>query len=307
MQHATPDTVLGNFAHASFRYAGIESTFFQRDGKYFVHTDGADGKLKDFEIKFTFGVDPLQQYLIEFPDGRIQALSIAWDSRPAAQGGQRWFHLYPNDKVDSRDELHWTRYAQNWNFMCADCHSTDVHKNYDAASNTFHTTYKEISVGCEACHGPGSAHLEWARTKPKDATQGLTVNLTERNGVHWSIDAATGKPDAQQPARDGRRDPSLRAMPFAAQPNRRRIPGRTALPRLLSAGAFVAGPVLRRRTAARRGLCLGLVPAKPHVSCRSHLRRLPRTAQPEAARRRQCALRHLPPIGDVRHPGASSS
>ncbi len=199
MQHATPDTVLGNFAHASFRYAGIESTFFQRDGKYFVHTDGADGKLRDFEIKFTFGVEPLQQYLIEFPDGRIQALSIAWDSRPAAQGGRRWFHLYPNDKVDSHDELHWTRYAQNWNFMCADCHSTDVHKNYEAANNTFHTTYKEISVGCEACHGPGSAHLEWAKTTPKDATQGLTVDLTQRHGVHWTIDAATGKPTRSIP------------------------------------------------------------------------------------------------------------
>jgi tetratricopeptide (TPR) repeat protein len=199
MQHATSDTVLGNFAHATFRYVGVESTFFQRDGKYYVHTDGADGKLKDFEIKFTFGVDPLQQYLIEFPDGRIQALSIAWDSRPAAQGGQRWFHLYPNDKVDSRDELHWTRYSQNWNFMCADCHSTDVHKNYDAASNTFHTTYKEISVGCEACHGPGSAHLEWARSRPKDASQGLTVDLTERSGVRWTIDATTGKPVRSSP------------------------------------------------------------------------------------------------------------
>ncbi len=199
MQHATPDTVLGNFAHASFRYAGVESTFFQRDGKYFVHTDGADGKLMDFEIKYTFGVGPLQQYLIEFPDGRIQALSIAWDSRPAAQGGQRWFHMYPNDKVDSHDELHWTRYAQNWNFMCADCHSTDVHKNYDAANNTFHTTYKEISVGCEACHGPGSAHLEWVKTTPKNATQGLTADLTQRHGVHWTIDAATGKPTRSIP------------------------------------------------------------------------------------------------------------
>jgi tetratricopeptide (TPR) repeat protein/formate-dependent nitrite reductase cytochrome c552 subunit len=196
MQHATPDTVLGNFAHTTFRYAGVESTFSQRDGKYFVHTDG---KLRDFEINFTFGIDPLQQYLIEFPDGRIQALSIAWDSRPSAQGGQRWFHLYPNDKVDHRDELHWTRYSQNWNFMCADCHSTDVHKNYDAANNTFHTTYKEISVGCEACHGPGSAHLEWARTKPKDPTQGLTVALTEREGVRWTIDAATGNPVRSSP------------------------------------------------------------------------------------------------------------
>jgi tetratricopeptide (TPR) repeat protein/Zn finger protein HypA/HybF involved in hydrogenase expression len=199
MQHAMHDTVLGNFEHATFRYAGVQSTFFQRDGKYFVRTDGADGKLKDFEIKFTFGVDPLQQYLIEFPDGRIQALSIAWDSRPSAQGGQRWFHMYPNDKIDHRDELHWTRYSQNWNFMCADCHSTEVRKNYVAADNTFHTTYKEISVGCEACHGPGSAHLEWARTKLKDATQGLTVALTERSGVRWTIDAATGKPVRSSP------------------------------------------------------------------------------------------------------------
>ena len=192
MQHASAETVLGDFAQARFRYAGIESIFFRRDGKFFVHTDGADGELADFEIKYTFGVDPLQQYLVEFPDGRIQALSIAWDTRPKQRGGQRWFHLYPNEKVDHRDELHWSRYSQNWNFMCADCHSTDVRKNYDEAANTFHTTWKEISVGCEACHGPGSAHLEWARTKPADPTQGLTVALTERAGVHWSIDPATG-------------------------------------------------------------------------------------------------------------------
>jgi tetratricopeptide (TPR) repeat protein len=192
MQHATAETVLGNFADVRFHYAGIESTFFRRDGKYFVHTDGADGKLADFEIKYTFGVEPLQQDLVEFPDGRLQALSIAWDTRPKERGGQRWFHLYPNDKVDFRDELHWTRYAQNWNFMCADCHSTDVHKNYDAATNTFHTTFKEISVGCEACHGPGSAHLDWARTKTADKTEGLTVTLKERAGVHWTIDPTSG-------------------------------------------------------------------------------------------------------------------
>jgi tetratricopeptide (TPR) repeat protein len=192
MQHATAATVLGNFSDARFRYAGVESTFFRRDGKYFVHTDGADGKLADFEIKYTFGVEPLQQYLVEFPDGRLQALSIAWDTRPKESGGQRWFHLYPNDKVDFRDELHWTRYSQNWNFMCADCHSTYVHKNYDAAANTFHTTFNEISVSCEACHGPGSAHIDWARTKPADTTEGLTVALKERADVRWTVDPATG-------------------------------------------------------------------------------------------------------------------
>jgi tetratricopeptide (TPR) repeat protein len=192
MQHATAQTVLGNFADARFRYADLESRFFQRDGKYFVHTEGADGKLKDFEIKYTFGTDPLQQYLVEFPDGRLQALPIAWDTRAKERGGRRWFHLYPNDKVDFRDELHWTRYSQNWNFMCADCHSTDVHKNYDGAANTFHTTFREISVGCEACHGPGSAHIDWARTKPADDAAGLTVTLNERAGVRWTVDPTTG-------------------------------------------------------------------------------------------------------------------
>jgi tetratricopeptide (TPR) repeat protein len=191
MQHATAATVLGDFAHKAFRYGGTTSTFFRRDGKFFVRTDGADGRLADFEISYTFGLAPLQQYLIAFPDGRLQALSIAWDSRPKEIGGQRWFHLYPEQKVDYRDELHWTRRTQNWNFMCADCHSTDVRKNYDAATDTFHTTWREISVGCEACHGPGSAHLEWARTRAVDASKGLSVALTERVGAQWLIDGGT--------------------------------------------------------------------------------------------------------------------
>jgi predicted CXXCH cytochrome family protein len=159
MQHATDKTVLGDFGGAKFRYAGMESTFLRRDGRFFTNTDGPDGKLADFEVKYTFGVYPLQQYLVEFPDGRVQALSIAWDARPKDAGGQRWFHLYPKEKIDFRDELHWTKRQQNWNFMCADCHSTDVRKNYDAASDTFKTTWSEISVGCEQCHGPGSRHV----------------------------------------------------------------------------------------------------------------------------------------------------
>ncbi|HEY7870168.1 MAG TPA: hypothetical protein VIF59_13115, partial [Methylomirabilota bacterium] len=108
MQPATGSSVTGDFKDARFTYAGVTSTFFRKDGKFLVRTDGADGKLEDFEIVYTFGVFPLQQYLIAFPDGRLQALSIAWDSRPRAQGGQRWFHLYPGQHVTHRDELHWT-------------------------------------------------------------------------------------------------------------------------------------------------------------------------------------------------------
>ena len=142
-------------------------------------------------MKYTFGIDPLQQYLVEFPDGRIQALSIAWDSRPKEQGGQRWFHLYPNEEIKHDDVLHWTKLNQNWNFMCAECHSTGVRKNYDAANDRFNTTWAEISVGCETCHGQGSRHVAWARDrqswwpfgKHEDKSEGLAVRFDERSDV----------------------------------------------------------------------------------------------------------------------------
>ena len=198
MAQAGEQTVLGNFDNAKFTYAGLTSTFFKRDGKLFINTEGPEGKLADYEIKYTFGVSPLQQYLIEFADGRLQALSIAWDSRPKSQGGQRWFHLYSNERITHKDELHWTRPAQNWNFMCADCHSTDVRKNYDTATDKFQTRWAEISVGCEACHGPGSRHVEWGKEKSEgrrateDTTKGLSTRLDERRGVTWNQNATTG-------------------------------------------------------------------------------------------------------------------
>jgi predicted CXXCH cytochrome family protein len=202
MAHATDRSVLGNFNDASFQYFDVRSRFFRKDGKFFVETDGPDGKLAAFEVKYTFGVDPLQQYLIEFPDGRLQALSIAWDSRPKEKGGQRWFHLYPNEQIKHDDVLHWTRLNQNWNFMCAECHSTGVRKNYDAAADRFATTWTEISVGCEACHGAGSRHIAWAQEqkrwwpfgKTEDPTKGLAVQFDERSGTTWTPNAKTGLP-----------------------------------------------------------------------------------------------------------------
>lgn len=200
MQEADETSVLGDFQNAEFSKDGVISKFFRQNGRYMVRTDGPDGRLADFEIKYTFGVTPLQQYLIELPGGKLQALSIVWDSRPKQQSGQRWFHLYPSEKIDHDDELHWTRRSQNWNFMCAECHSTHLQKNYDAASRTYQTTWSEIDVSCEACHGPGSRHVAWAQNKsPDDAAKGLLVNLHERSQSAWAIDAGTGNAVHKQP------------------------------------------------------------------------------------------------------------
>ncbi|MHC4997298.1 MAG: HEAT repeat domain-containing protein, partial [Planctomycetota bacterium] len=168
----------------------------------FVETDGPDGELDTFEIDYTFGIEPLQQYLITFPDGRIQALTIAWDSRPEREGGQRWFHLYPDEIIPHDDILHWTKLNQNWNFMCAECHSTGLRKNYDAETDTFQTGWTEISVGCEACHGAGASHTEWAEAEaslwPFDDRdtpgKGLVVEFDERTDIIWTPDPVTGHP-----------------------------------------------------------------------------------------------------------------
>lgn len=198
MQEATEETVLGDFDDASFSHFGVATSFYRRDGSFFVRTDGPDGELAEFEIVYTFGVEPLQQYLIEFPDGRLQALGICWDTRPVEEGGQRWFHLYSDEPIDHTDRLHWTGLQQNWNYMCAECHSTNLRKNYDAATDTYDTTWSEIDVSCEACHGPGSAHVAWADAKERgervddSGDLGLAVRLRDLDEGAWVIDPETG-------------------------------------------------------------------------------------------------------------------
>jgi len=121
MQEATSQTVLGNFKQAKFSKKGVTSTFFMLNGRFMVNTDGTDNSLQDFEISFTFGVYPLQQYMVKFPKGKIQVLDIAWDSRSKAEGGQRWFSLHPEEDIKADDVLHWMGPNLNWNYMCADC------------------------------------------------------------------------------------------------------------------------------------------------------------------------------------------
>jgi predicted CXXCH cytochrome family protein len=177
MELPGPDSVLGDFADARFEYFGTTSRFFTRDGQYFVETDNAQGKLETFRVAYTFGWFPLQQYLVEFPDGRMQALGISWDSRPAAQGGQRWYHLYPDEHVTHEDPLHWTGAFQNWNSRCAACHSTALVKGYSQQQNRYQTSWRELNVGCEACHGPGSQHVAWAEGRKSLPHKGLQLNL----------------------------------------------------------------------------------------------------------------------------------
>ena len=249
MQHVSDDTVLADFNNTEFTYAGVTSRFYKKNDKFMVRTDGPDGKLHDYEIKYTFGVTPLQQYLVELDKGRLQALTIAWDTRPGTEGGQRWFHLYPDEEITHTDELHWTRTNFNWNGMCAECHSTNLQKNYDSAADEFKTDWSEIDVSCEACHGPAARHISWARKETGwealNNNMGLNVLFDERKDVYWKINSETG--NAQ---RSANRETEKEIQVCAQCHSRRSVissdysPGRPFMdhymPRLLDEGMYFA-------------------------------------------------------------------
>lgn len=194
MAAATPAHVLGDFSGVTVT-DGRHTATFRRDGDRFViRTDGPGGTVADFAVSETFGVEPLQQYLVLFPDGRRQALPWAWDSRPRAEGGQRWYHLMAQEALHAGDPLHWTGRDQTWNFMCASCHSTGLQRGYDAARDRYDTSWTEISVGCESCHGPGAAHVAWAQAGARAdvADHGLSIALHDGSGGAWRF--AEGDP-----------------------------------------------------------------------------------------------------------------
>ncbi len=156
MKIADATSILANFNNTTFTHKNIKSTFFKKEGDYFVNTEGADGTNADFKIVYTFGVIPLQQYIVEFPNGAFQCLSTAWNSKE-----NKWFYLQPDLDIKHDEWLHWTGGSMNWNTMCAECHSTNVQKNYDSKTAAYNTTFSEINVSCESCHGPSSSHVDY--------------------------------------------------------------------------------------------------------------------------------------------------
>lgn len=160
MQSPSARTVLGDFQGTSFSAMGVPTRFETSGGKFFATTEGPDGEPSRFQVWSIIGVAPVQQYLVELPGGKLQCLTVAWDTEK-----HRWYSLYPGQRVAVTDPLHWTGRYQGWNLMCADCHTTDFRKGYDAGADTYRSSWAEFDVGCEACHGPGRAHVAWARAR----------------------------------------------------------------------------------------------------------------------------------------------
>ena len=154
--------MLGDFSDVRVTFHGIESRFFRAGDEYRVETVGASGEPRVFDVRYTFGWRPLQQYLLDVGDSRLQAFDVAWDDRARAQGGQRWFHLQPDEAIAPGHPFFWTGHAMNWGGQCASCHSTNVTKSVDASGH-LSTAFEATNVTCEACHGNAAVHVRHAR------------------------------------------------------------------------------------------------------------------------------------------------
>jgi predicted CXXCH cytochrome family protein len=208
MAAPTAQSVRGNFNDTQFRHQGVTTRFFRRGDKYMVQTDGPDGRISDFEVAYTFGVEPLQQYLIDTGQGRLQPLQIAWNTRDG-----KWFHLLPNEKAPPGDVLHWSGRYQTANTMCIACHTTGFDKRYDAQTDAFASRWSEVNVSCQSCHGPGSRHAEWARLQ----AAGQGVAPIERLGLVADLKTPTAQVEVCAACHSRRSE--LTATPVPGQPH----------------------------------------------------------------------------------------
>ncbi|WP_269520662.1 multiheme c-type cytochrome [Alteromonas sp. BMJM2] len=177
MDVATEATVKGNFDNLVFEHFNQKATFFKRDGKYFIKFEENE-HTTDYEVSYVFGHFPLQEYLIKTDSGKMQVFPFAWDSREKSIGGQRWYPIYPDEEISQQDRLHWLQPLQNWNGMCADCHSSGLQRNYDSERDSFKTVWNEVNVSCQSCHGKlSNGHYKKSKTSHSALTKDEQKNI----------------------------------------------------------------------------------------------------------------------------------
>ncbi|HMC83808.1 MAG TPA: ammonia-forming cytochrome c nitrite reductase subunit c552, partial [Candidatus Polarisedimenticolia bacterium] len=163
---ASDRTVKGDFQHKNvYVYKGVTSRMSIRNGKYFMETEGTDGAYHDYPVDVVLGWVQTQFYVTRFPDGRYQVLPTYWDMKANVWYDQSEGPIFGTGrKLTPKDQQYWANRGSTWNAVCSGCHGSQVEKNFDPATNTYHTTWNDLAINCESCHGPGSRHVEaWTR------------------------------------------------------------------------------------------------------------------------------------------------
>ncbi|MDA5558447.1 multiheme c-type cytochrome [Shimia sp. MMG029] len=175
--------LIGAFQGEVFEHDGMRAQFDTLEGARTVTVREKDGVETVYTLHSVGGTFPLQHLILETGLGRLQSFDVVWDVQE-----KRWFHLYPEQDLPPQDAYHWSGAYKNWNARCAECHATGFEKNYDFQRKRYASTQVEIGVGCEACHGPGQAHLDLVAGQPEAHYQ---VALTD-----WGFSADMSEPQA---------------------------------------------------------------------------------------------------------------
>lgn len=125
-------------------------------GDGYVLETGPDGTRK-YDIKHAMGGKNVYFFLTEMERGRLQVLPISYD----VDSGE-WFDttasMVRHLGVTEDEALHWTDPMLTFNTSCFNCHVSQLRKNYDLATDTYQTVWREPGISCETCHGPSSEH-----------------------------------------------------------------------------------------------------------------------------------------------------
>lgn len=205
---ASPENIRADFNGTEYTLGDMTARFtLGKNGRPHVSVTERDGATTEYDVHSVIGVEPLQQYIIETAPGRLQSFDVVWDT---VKGG--WFHLYPEQNYAPSDGLHWTGPYKTWNSRCATCHATGFRANYDLSTRRFSSTQVEIGVGCEACHGPGSAHVQWAENR-------ATTQEAPPKAYGFAVDLANPAQVLEQCATcHSRREPFMDGNPMPGTP-----------------------------------------------------------------------------------------
>jgi predicted CXXCH cytochrome family protein len=169
MQQARKESVKGEFAQGKVVLRGTTYLFEIRNNQYYITEPDLLEKPLEHRVEYTLGERRFQHYLTTLEDGRILVLPPTWDIER-----KQWTLdlTIGNPEEGSGDPI------QVWNKSCYSCHVSQSQKNFDLEKLRYQTTWRDLGINCESCHGPGSEHIARA-TGVKTLDAGTRAKIKE--------------------------------------------------------------------------------------------------------------------------------
>lgn len=138
------------FTPARMLVNGSFVTHLHEQGNRFEFVSSGPDGISHHQPEAVIGIEPLRQYLVPFPGGRLQVVDVSYDPH-----SNKWFNAFGDEDRQPHEWGFWKNRSMNWNSRCAFCHMTGFEKNYDPDADTYASTWDEMGVSCAQCHGAG--------------------------------------------------------------------------------------------------------------------------------------------------------